>query len=340
MKRILLIACICSIPLSHTFSQISKADTIIAAATEIADYILYQNHDSSYIRSYADKVSVKLLTLSKYNTFHLWDQSNNTSISYRPDLGVNFGIGAAYKWFALDISTSLGFSEDNISDSKYRDIQGRVLTSKHYLRFRYQYYLGYKIAQISGYEGEQLDEFATRQDIRTMQFGLQYIYAFNYGKFSLKAPFAMNERQRKSAGSAVAGIGFLMYSLDADSSLIPNDPEMSGSTQLNFSELNVVSLTVHFGYMYSFIIKERFFITLGLIPGIGVKGGDYSTESRVPISSSLALQAKTMNAIGYSGQRFYTGIQVIGTFYYLPLDKDLKSGITEGRSGLFIGYRF
>ena len=340
MKRIYIIACFCSIPLSHTFGQLTKADTILVTATEIADYILYQNHDSSYIKSYADKVSVKLLTLSKYNAFHLRDQTQNTNISYRPDLGVNFGIGAAYKWFAFDISTSLGFSEDNISDSKYHDIQGRVLSSKHYLRFRYQYYLGYKISQISGYEVEQLDEFETRQDIRTMQFGFQYLYAFNYGKFSLKAPFVMNEQQRKSAGSAVVGIGFLMYSLDADSSLIPIDPEMSGSTQLNFSELNVVSLTAQFGYMYSFVIKERFFITLGLIPGIGVKSGDYSTESRVPINFSLALQAKAMNAIGYNGQRFYTGIQLISTFYYLPLDKDLKSGISEGRTGLFIGYRF
>ena len=81
MKRVLLIACFCSIPLSHTFSQINKADTILAAASEIADYILYQNHDSSYIKSYADKVSVKILALNKFNTFHLWDQSLDGSIS-------------------------------------------------------------------------------------------------------------------------------------------------------------------------------------------------------------------------------------------------------------------
>jgi hypothetical protein len=59
---------------------------------------------------------------------------------------------------------------------------------------------------------------------------------------------------------------------------------MSGTTQLNFSEINVVSLTAQFGYMYSFVIKERFFITLGLIPGIGVKSGDYRTESRIPVN--------------------------------------------------------
>ena len=340
MKRVLLIACFCSIPLSHTFSQINKADTILAAASEIADYILYQNHDSSYIRSYADKVSVKILALNKFNTFHLWDQSLDGSISYRPDLGVNFGIGAAYKWFALDLSTSLGFSEDKISDSKYRDIQGRVLTSKHYLRFRYQYYLGYRIAEISGNKLEQLDEYETRKDARTVQFGLQYLYAFNYGKFSLKAPFAMNERQKKSAGSAVAGMGFFMYNLDADSSLIPSEPAISVTSQSNFLALNMVSLTMDFGYMYSFVIKGRFFITLGLIPGIGIKDGDYRTENLVSISSSLALRVKTMNAIGYNGQRFFTGLQLISSFYYMPLDKDLKSGILEGRSAIYIGYRF
>ena len=340
MKKNLLIACFCSIPFSHAFSQINKADTILASAAELADYILFQNHDSSYIRSYADRVSVKILAHNKFNTFHLWDNSVDGSISYRPDLGVNFGIGAAYKWFALDISTSLGFSEDKISDSKYRDIQGRVLTSKHYLRFRYQYYLGYKISEISGIKYEELDDYDTRQDIRTVQFGLQYLYAFNYGKFSLKAPFAMNERQKKSAGSALAGIGFHMYTLDGDSTLIPSDPSISVTSQSNFLALNVVSLTMDFGYMYSFVIKGRFFITLGLIPGIGIKDGDYRTENLVPISSALALRVKTMNAIGYNGQRFYTGLQLISSFYYMPLDQNLKTGILEGRSALYVGYRF
>jgi hypothetical protein len=94
------------------------------------------------------------------------------------------------------------------------------------------------------------------------------------------------------------------------------------------------------GYMYSFVIKGRFFITLGLIPGIGIKNGDYRTENLVPINSSLAMRVKTMNAIGYNRQRFYMGLQLISSFYYLPLDKDLKSGVLEGRSALYVGYRF
>lgn len=197
-----------TVSLSSTYCQVNKADTLLATAAQFAEYVLYQNHDTSYIKSYADRISIKILANNKFNSFILWDPSLKSSIRYRPDLGVNFGIGATYKWLALDLSTSLGFSERNISNSKYRDFQGRILTSKHYLRFRYQYYFGYKIHYLSGYDIDQLDEYETRKDIRTLQFGMQYLYCFNYGKFSLKAPFAMNDRQKKSAGSFIAGAGF------------------------------------------------------------------------------------------------------------------------------------
>ncbi len=266
MIRFYVITLLLSLQLSYTIAQKNRADTLLATASQITDYILLQNHDTSYIRSYADKISLKVSALNKFNSFHLWNKSLNSNISYRPDLGVNFGIGGTYRWLALDISTSLGFSEENISNSIYRDIQTRILTSKHYLRLRYQYYYVYKVFQINGYEIDQLAELETRLDIRTMQFGVQYLYAFNYGKFSLKATFAMNERQRKSAGSSVVGVGFHMYILDADSSLIPVELGNQSDQNLNFSELNVVSLTAHFGYIYSFVIKGRFFITLGLIP--------------------------------------------------------------------------
>ena len=329
-----------TVSLSSTYCQVNKADTLLATAAQFAEYVLYQNHDTSYIKSYADRISIKILANNKFNSFSLWDPSLKSSISYRPDLGVNFGIGATYKWLALDLSTSLGFSERNISNSKYRDFQGRILTSKHYLRFRYQYYFGYKIHYLSGYDIDQLDEYETRKDIRTLQFGMQYLYSFNYGKFSLKAPFAMNDRQKKSAGSFIAGAGFQMYTLDADSSLIPNESALLSSERHYFSELNMVSLTANFGYMYSFVIKGRFFITLGLIPGIGIKHGDYRAGNRVPINSALALMAKTMNAIGYNGNRIYGGFQLISGYYYMPLEKDLRYSIVEGRSSLYIGYRF
>jgi hypothetical protein len=44
-----------------------------------------------------------------------------------------------------------------------------------------------------------------RDDIRSISTVLQYLFAFDYDKFSLKAPFIQNEIQRKSAGSLLIG---------------------------------------------------------------------------------------------------------------------------------------
>jgi len=340
MKRFKLLVFLSILNLSYATGQESKADTILATATQIADYILYQNHDSSYIRSYADKISIKILANNKFNSFRLWDQSINSSIRYRPDLGVNLGIGAAYKWLALDVAFNVGVNEENISNSIYRDIQFRILTSKHYFRLRYQYYYGYKVDQVWTEEPYQLEDYEIRTDTRTMQFGIQYLYAFNYGKFSIKAPFAMNERQKKSAGSFIAGIGFQMFALDADSSLIPNELELSAAAWNNFSQWNVASATASFGYMYSLILKERFFLTLGLIPGMGISNGDYWAGERNRMKASFTLRLKTMNAIGYNGNRFFVGVQLIAGINYIPLEKEIKGNIMEGRSALFLGYRF
>jgi hypothetical protein len=304
------------------------------------DSLLYQNHDKDYITSYSRKLSTKILAANKFNSFLLGDKNTGERIRYRPDLGVSFGIGIAYKWLALDVTTSLGFHEENISDSKYRDFQARFFTSKQYLRFRYQYYLGYKYDDLSSLDLAINTDNIIRTDLRTIQFGLQYLYAFNYGRFSLKAPFVMNELQRKSAGSVVAGGAFQMYILDADSSIIPTAAQGLFDSNSQLTELNVASFAISIGYMYTFSIREHFFITLGLIPGIGYKSGDLKVKQLTPIESNLLLRAKLMNAIGYNSRRFYTGVQFFSNHNYMPINKTFNFRTMEGRITLFVGYRF
>jgi hypothetical protein len=54
---------------------------------EFAEDILYQDQDTNYIKSYADRISIKILATNKFNTFRLWDQFLNSSIQYRSDNG-------------------------------------------------------------------------------------------------------------------------------------------------------------------------------------------------------------------------------------------------------------
>jgi hypothetical protein len=340
MVKPIITATLLSITICYGYCQAIPADSIISSVEQFAKDIIHQDQDTNYIKSYIDKLSVKLLVLNKFNTFQLTDKYLGNMIRFRPDLGVNFGIGFAYKWLALDFSANFGLQEKQIDNTRYRDLQVKAFTSRQYLRARYQYYSGYKIDYVRGFDLDLTDGDDKRPDIRTIQLGLQYLYAFNYGKFSLRAPFVQNERQRKSAGSMLIGGGFHLYNLDADSSLIATGMEPYFNELMHLSQLNILTLSINLGYMYTFVLFKRYFITLGLIPGIGLSGGDYRMVYREPVQSSLTYRIKTMSAIGYNGKKFFIGIQGIGGYYPLRIDKKLIAYISEGRASFFIGYRF
>ncbi|KPL14100.1 MAG: hypothetical protein AMS23_03990 [Bacteroides sp. SM1_62] len=231
------------------YCQVTSADTIIASVEHIAKDIIYQKQDTNYIKSYIDKFSVKLLVLNKFNAFQLTDKNLNNSIRFRPDLGVNLGIGIAYKWLALNLSANFGLGEKQIDNTRYRDFQVKAFSSNKYLRAKYQYYSRYKIDNIHGFDLDITEENKKRKDIRTIQLGIQYLHVFNYRKFSLRAPFVQNELQRRSAGSLFAGLGFHLYNLDADSSLITKEMEPYFNSTLYYSQLYVATLSANLGYI-------------------------------------------------------------------------------------------
>ena len=176
--------------------------------------------------------------------------------------------------------------------------------------------------------------------MRTINFGLQYMYAFNYTKFSLKASFVFNEVQIKSAGSPIIGASFNMFVMDADSSIVALEVSQYFHPNLHMRDLNVINISVSIGYMYTYIFKKNYFVTLSLTPGINMNGGDYSVETRNFISPNLHFKFNSMNAIGYNGRRFFTGVQFLIDNYISLLEKKLTAEIGYGKLSFFVGYRF
>ena len=318
-----------------------EVDSLMQKIENFSDYLLYRNHDTSYISNYGNEVAVKLLSINKYNYFTIRDRINNTQLRYRPVYDISLGMGVSYKWFALDITFSLGLRNNSeFENTKSFDFQGRMFSSKQYISTTIQYYQGYKLSSVSGTDVNVSEESTIREDIRTINFGLQYMYAFNYTKFSLKAPFVFNEVQRKSAGSTIIGASFSMFVMDADSSIVP--PEISSyfEPNLHLLDLNVLSVAVSLGYMYSFVYREHFFLTISLIPGINLNSGDYLTEARNMISTNFNLKLNTMNAIGYNGRKFFAGFNFLADGFFSRIDKKLTAEIGHGKSSFFVGYRF
>jgi len=321
--------------------QILSKDSIDITMQRIEHYFLYRNHDSTFIKSYANRLALKMVAVNKINYFSVNDKNHDSSIRYRPEYGVNLGLGLSYKWFALELAFNVGLKEDkDFQESEYFDFQGRVFSSKQFLEGSLQYYYGHILGNLSGIDGtiEEIPEI--REDIRTISFGLQYLYAFKYDKFSLKAPFVLNEIQLKSAGSPIFGASFAYFSMDADSSIVPPSIMDQFDPKLHITDFNVISLAVNLGYMYTFTWKKHFFITLGLIPGLNFNLGDSKAEARESFKWNVSYRIKTMNALGYNSERVFTGFQFLSDWNNIRIDRHLHFKFTYGSVKFFVGYRF
>jgi len=321
--------------------QVIQKDSINNKIEGLQHYLLYRNHDSTYINSYANQFALKLVAVNKINFFGIRDSNSGVGIRYRPEYGVNLGIGVSYKWFALDLTFNIGLRENkDFENSQYFDFQGRIFSSRQFIEGSLQYYYGHIVANISGIDDEINDISVIRDDIRTISFGLQYLYAFNYDKFSLKAPFVLNEIQLKSAGSPIIGASFAYFSMDSDSSIVPQNLMEYFDPKLHMTDFNVISLAVNIGYMYTFVWKKHFFITLGLIPGLNFNLGDSKAQQREAFNWNVSYKIKTMNALGYNGERFFTGFQFVGDWNNIRMYDKLRTKFSNGSLKFFIGYRF
>ena len=338
--RYILIGLLCIFTLQSKGQGIS-ADSLESKIQKLSDYLLYRNHDTTYIKSYADLLALKLVAVNKYNYFQIRDRNNDTKLTYRPEYGVNLGLGMAYKWFSMDITFDVGLRENqNLENREFLDIQTRAYSSKRLIEAYIQYYYGYELTRADGVDQNLLGDNNSRGDIRTISFGLQYLFAFNYDKFSLNAPFVLSEKQRKSAGSPIFGSSLVMFTMNGDSSVVPTSMKPYFDEKLHIVDMGLISVAVNFGYMYTFVWKKHIFLTLGLIPGLNFNFGDTKAQERENLIWTISYKIKTMNAIGYNSSRFFTGIHFVGDVNNVNLKNKLSTQFSNGSVKFFAGYRF
>lgn len=298
-----------------------------------------QQQDTNYISNYNHELSLRVLGISKYNYFKIIDKNTDAKILYYPDSKVSLGAGVTYKWFSLDLTFNSGLNKREAESSTAFDFQAKIFSPKQYIGLTYKYYYGYIIGDQENLSVNLSDSVKIRDDIRSSLFGLEYMYAFNYGRFSFKAPFLYNEIQKKSAGSFIIGSSFTSYILDGDTDIIPIEAQPDFDSKLYFSSLNTINLSFDGGYMYTFVFLRKFYLTLSAIPGIVLVAGDYKIDEREFLDLRTSLKFSTMNSLGYNSRRFYTGVQFTNSFYLTKIGEN--SGIQDGymKLKLFAGFR-
>lgn len=321
----------------------------VMAQEESDDFKIFHTRPENerFITNYSDMLNIKLYGIIKTNEISHVNHDTGKSLNYEPNESLNLGFGVGYKWFGLDVAFNFkGVNHDDLQFGKTKrfDLQSGIYTRKFAIDLIIQRYKGYYLSNPEDYISnfDKNGPYPTRPDMNSVVYGLGLLYVFKHDKFSYRAVFSYNERQIKSTGSFLAGPFFRYFRMDADSSLIISEAEVSFDTSQDFRGSEYIRVGVSAGYGYTLVLGKRVFASLSMVLGLGpeikktpaINGQSATTDTK--ITGQLGLRM----ALGYNSERFYFGASGVAI---AAGERDREHDYLErgvGNNKIFVGYRF
>ncbi len=252
-------------------------------------------------------MSLKLSLNTDYETFRVQTETNTIALS--PNVSTISSIGVNYRFLFLTI----GFAPDFLPGNGDNEIKGKteslnlglgMIFRRWFTNIKYTRVKGYYLENTSDYRlWEEGDPYIQFPDLHYHGISFATGWKFN-PKVSLKSLITQTERQLKSAGSFMPVLNVRNYVID-DQSASPG-----GATQKSVN----LDWSIGAGYMYTFVINERFYTSLTFIPNIGFIHTKLIT--RFPTGNvesnqdNFAFRWDGKGAVGYNGKKFFTGLYI------------------------------
>jgi hypothetical protein len=234
-----------------------------------------RDHDSTYYRSYREKLVLRAYLSRKYTTLKLTppDDQDVPVMKYRPNTTLNVGLGATYRSLTLNIG--IGINSFNPANERgkthYLDLQAHFYARKWNFDLLGQFYSGYYLSP-QGLGTPDGKNYYIRPDLRVQMGGISLYRALNDRRFSYQAGLVQNEWQEKSAGSLLVGAEIYYGTLHGDSTLVP------ASLDSNYAARDIQK--VHFfhigpgvGYAYTLVVNQHFFALASATVHLAIRYG-------------------------------------------------------------------
>ena len=287
--------------------------------------------DSNYVKTFDDTWSLRVYGIVKAQGLRLLNKDRD-QIRYYPDNIFGIGVGVSYKKIILDLGLTVGGSQ-NIS-TRF-DFQASLFLRKSIIDIYLQAYQGFRL------EAPELDDPARtiRKDIRTLSFGINYLYNFKGDRLAIRATTIGDYHQNRSEGSLLLGGFTSFFIFRADSTLVPGGVEnFPPETQLQNIHLNSAGILVGYGQIWSF--NEKWSLFASGVPGIGYNGGDLKTEEWFSPPFAPVYKLQLGAGLTYSHPNFYTMLSYSGDYYWLNLGNDNRFSYNLVKIKFSVGYRF
>jgi len=301
--------------------------------------------DSTYIKSYIEKLVVRPNFNQKVSAFNIEDQESELSANYLPNAASSIGLAFTYKWVGLGFSLNLPYTtldETVYGKTQNLDLQAFIFPRKFFGDINLQYYQGYYLANPKSIIplNQQPLNFG-RSDIKTINITSGFYYVFNNTKFSFRSFYMQNERQVKSAGSFLTGINFSTYSMSADSTIIPLSAQENFIEDAWISGSQTFTSTIKAGYAHTFVVGKKKDLTLSflLIPGVGFTNVFNQAEKGILSNNLLALSFKSSVSIAKFWGNNTFGFYALAEEYNFNPQKGVSFAYNAGILRLFYSRR-
>lgn len=260
------------------------------------------------------------------------------TIRLQPNIKGQAGIGLGFKKFAIALGFQVAGTQGDESvygSTRYYDFSFGYFQRKFGGEVYYRYFQG-MYSNPNDFASQSI-----RPDIYLSNGGVNFFYAQNHKRFSMRSAISQQERQLYPAGSFILLCNVQFRTLRADSSIIPaiidnaeTFPALSGLQQMRFITFNLKP-----GYAHNFVgPKGHWFFCPSFYAGLGT--GWYTTQSNRGYRSGIPLDLSFHSKVtgGYNHDRWYLGI-----FYYydgsVNAFKSSYINLNTHSVGINLGYR-
>lgn len=309
--------------------------------------------DTSYIEPQAYNFTVMLQNTSTFEGY-TYRNEKGQEVTFSPLPSYKIGPYIGWRWvflgYTLDIKHVGSSSREGFDLSLYANQVGiDVFFRKSGDNYRIgRSKLGGPRWQDRALRNADFDGFESSQN------GFDFYYIFNHKKFSYPAAYSQSTIQRKSCGTALAGIGYTRHKLKVDwekyyelidEKLGQGSAAALVDTTLYNGNIEYTDFSMSGGYAYNWVFAKNWLFDISLQAALGYKNSHSQTNrGKGSLFQDFSFHNFNIDGIGrvglvWNNMRWYAGASAIfHTYNYRR--KRFRSNTTFGNVNIYFGYNF
>ncbi len=297
------------------------------------------------IRRYKNHISLAAhLTQINLNAT-LSNSDSKKRIEYKTETATRLGMSFDYRWLAFELFTRLPVDNNNgKGKTQNSGIYGRINKSRFWANVIYQKFSGFYWSNPDLQSQRLLPKgsFPLREDMKNNMLQVNAFYIFRPERFSNPASQGENERQKKSGGSFIAGLGFYSNNISGDSSLVPDIQNPEFANIRNVKRIRSWLVSANGGYAHCFVYRSKWYASVYFSPGLArFTALSFSEDQNREVTrGKWTLRLETRVSLGYNSDRYFGGILLSSFFNNQTVDQGLDYSYSFQTFRIFFGRRF